>query len=178
MLTADDLLALNKRVLEYGGGQHGIEHETGLRYAVERPWLAFGDIEMYPTPFDKGAVLMENVICTSPFGGGNKRTGFAAGAALIHVLTGRTVRASANEVVRVSKAVEEKSLDLAALSEWFEAHPRAPQKAVAKPHAYHLPPHRPPLGPVEIYQTVFLGSSVNTGDPLPRVRVSGIGWCS
>ena len=131
-VTADDLIALNKRVLEYGGGQHGIEHETGLRYAAERPWLAFGDIEMYPTPFEKGAVLMENVIRTSPFREGNKRTGFAAGAALIHVLTSGKVLASGNEVVRVSKAVEEKSLDLAALSEWFEAHTRAPQKAVGK----------------------------------------------
>ena len=57
---------------------------------------------------------------------GNKRTGFAAGAALIHLVTGKKVLASANEVVRVSIAVEEKSLDLAALSEWFEAHTRAP----------------------------------------------------
>ena len=124
--TADNLIALNRRVLEYGGGQHGIEHETGLRYAAERPWLAFGDIQMYPTPFDKGAVLMENIIRTNPFREGNKRTGFAAGAALIHVLTSRKVLASANEVVQVSKAVEDKSLDLAALSEWFEAHTRAP----------------------------------------------------
>ena len=44
MATADDLIALNRRVLEYGGGQHGVEYETGLRYAAERPWLAFGDI--------------------------------------------------------------------------------------------------------------------------------------
>ena len=124
--TADDLIALNRSVLEYGGGQHGVEYETGLRYAAERPWLAFGDIQVYPTPFDKGAVLMENIIRTSPFREGNKRTGFVAGAALIHVLTGRKVLASASEVVQVSKAVEDKSLDLAALSEWFEAHTRAP----------------------------------------------------
>ena len=124
--TADDLIALNRRVLEYGGGQHGVEYETGLRYAAERPWLAFGDIQVYPTPFDKGAVLIENIIRTNPFREGNKRTGFAAGVALIHVLTSRKVLASANEVVQVSKAVEDKSLDLAALSEWFEAHTRAP----------------------------------------------------
>jgi hypothetical protein len=36
------------------------------------------------------------------------------------------VLASANEVVQVSKAAEDKSLDLAALSEWVEAHTRAP----------------------------------------------------
>ena len=125
-VTADDLIALNKRVLEYGGGQHGIEHETGLRYAAERPWLAFGDTHMYPTSFEKGAVLMESIIRANPFREGNKRTGFVAGAALIHVLTGRKVLASANEVVRVSKAAEDKSLDLAALSEWFEEHTRAP----------------------------------------------------
>lgn len=126
MVTADDLIALNRRVLEYGGGQHRVEHETGLRYAAERPWLTFGDVEMYPTPFDKGAILMENVIRTSPLREGNKRTGFATGAALINVLTSGKVLASANEVVQISKAVEEKSLDLAALSEWFEAHTRAP----------------------------------------------------
>src|SRR3712207_5813654 len=104
MVTADDLIALNRRVLEYGGGQHGVEHETRLRYAAERSWLTFGDVEMYPTPFDKGAVLMENVIRTSPFREGNKRTGFAAAAALINVLTSGKVLASANEVVQVSKA--------------------------------------------------------------------------
>jgi len=112
--------------LEYGGGEHGVEHEAGLRYAAERPWLAFGDIQMYPTPFDKGAVLMENIIRNSPFREGNKRTGFAAGAALIRVLTGGKVLASANEVVQVSTAAEDKSLDLAALSEWFRAHTRTP----------------------------------------------------
>ena len=88
--------------------------------------MAFGPIQMYPTPFDKGAVLMENIIRTNPFREGNKRTEFAAGAALIHVLTGRKVLASANEVVQVSKAAEDKRLDLAALSEWFEVHSRAP----------------------------------------------------
>jgi prophage maintenance system killer protein len=88
--------------------------------------LAFGAIQMYPTPFDKGPVLMENIIRTNPFREGNKRTGFAAGATLIHVLTGRKVLASANEVVQVSKAAEGKRLDLAALTEWFEAHTRAP----------------------------------------------------
>ena len=81
---------------------------------------------MYPTPFNTGAVLMENIIRTNPFREGNKRTGFAAEASLIHVLTGRKVLASANEVVQVSKAAEDKSLDLAALSEWVEAHTRAP----------------------------------------------------
>ncbi len=126
MVTADDLIALNRRVLENGGGRHRIEHETGLRYAAERPWLAFGDTHMYPTSFEKGAVLMESIIRASPFREGNKRTGFVAGAALIHVLTGRKVLASANEVVRVSKAAEDKSLDLAALSEWFEEHTCAP----------------------------------------------------
>jgi prophage maintenance system killer protein len=126
MVTADDLFALNRRVLENGGGRHGVEHETGLRYAAERPWLAFGDTHIYQTSFEKGAVLMESIIRANPFREGNKRTGFVAGAALIHVLTGRKVLASANEVVRVSKAAEDKSLDLAALSEWFEEHTRAP----------------------------------------------------
>jgi death-on-curing family protein len=126
MVTADDLIALNSRVLENRGGRHGVEHETGLRYAAERPWLAFSDTHIYPTSFEKGAVLMESIIRANPFREGNKRTGFAAGAALIHVLTGRKVLASANEVVRVSKAAEDKSLDLAALSEWFEEHTCAP----------------------------------------------------
>ncbi len=127
LVTVDDLITLNKRVLEYGGGRHEIQHEIGLRYAVERPWFVFGGIEMFPTPYNKGAILMANIIQTTPFREGNKRTGFAAGAALIHVLTGWRVLVSADEVVRVSKAVENKSLDLTALSEWFENHTsRAP----------------------------------------------------
>ena len=122
VVTVDDLIALNKWVLEYGGGRHGIQHEIGLRYAVGRPWFKIGGIEMFPSPYEKGGILMENIIQTTPFKEGNKRTGFAAGAALIHVLTGWRVLVSTDEVVRVSKAVENKSLDLTALSEWFENH--------------------------------------------------------
>jgi prophage maintenance system killer protein len=81
---------------------------------------------MYSSPYDKGAVLMENIIRTSPFRDGNKRTGFAAGAALIHILTGGRVLASSDEVIRVSTAVEDQSLDLMALSGWFEDHTHTP----------------------------------------------------
>lgn len=124
--TVDDLIALNKKVLDYGGGQHAIQHETSLRHAVARPWIALSGIQMYPTPYDKGAVLMENIIQTKPFRDANKRTAFAAGATLIHLLTSGRVLALNDEVVRVSNAVEYKSIDLTALAEWFEDHTRFP----------------------------------------------------
>ena len=120
-VTVEDLITLNKRALRRGGGEHGIRYESTLHYAVDRPFLAFGGRPMYPSPYAKAAALMEIIVQGHPFENGNKRTGLAAGAALLRVLTGKVIAVPTAEAIRVSKAVEAKKMDTAALARWFYA---------------------------------------------------------
>jgi death-on-curing protein len=103
------------------GRAHFFDYEGTLRYAVDRPFLAFGGRPMYPSPYAKAAALMEIIVQGHPFENGNKRTGLAAGAALLRVLTGKVITVPKPEAIRVSKAVEAKKMDTADLARWFYA---------------------------------------------------------
>jgi death-on-curing protein len=81
VFTAEDLIQLNQEMLDYGGGlQGGVRYESGLLYALDKPWFVFGGSSpLYPEPHDKAAALMETLIRTHPFVDGNKRTAYQRG---------------------------------------------------------------------------------------------------
>jgi death on curing protein len=121
IFTAEDLIELNREVLGYGGGRYGtVRYESGLLYALDRPWLVFAGHEpVYPEPYDKAAALMEILIRNHPFVDGNKRTAFVAGITLLRRLTGERVEVSPEEVLAVCQSVESKDWDTGKLSAWL-----------------------------------------------------------
>ena len=88
---------------------------------MARPYASYGGEELFPTPFDKAAALMESVIQRHPFVDGNKRTGLLAGVALLH-LVGYVFAAPRNEMVEVPVALAEHKVTAEELSGWFETH--------------------------------------------------------
>ncbi|MCZ9293800.1 type II toxin-antitoxin system death-on-curing family toxin [Corynebacterium meitnerae] len=46
-----------------------------LAAALERPWLTFEGMDLYPGVWLKAAALMDSIISTHPFVDGNKRSG-------------------------------------------------------------------------------------------------------
>jgi death-on-curing protein len=61
-----------------GGGLEGIRDAALLHAAVARPFATFGEVELYPTDFDKAAALFHSLIKSHPFLDGTKRTASAA----------------------------------------------------------------------------------------------------
>jgi death on curing protein len=51
---------------------------------VARPFVTFGEVELYPTDFDKAAALFHSLIKSHPFMDGTKRTAFAAAVYFLH----------------------------------------------------------------------------------------------
>jgi len=92
-----------------------------LEAAVARPYAGYGEKELFPTPFDKAAALMESVIQRHPLVDGNKRTGLLAGVALLY-LTGYDFAAPRDEMVEVAVALAEHKIEARQLSRWLEAH--------------------------------------------------------
>ncbi len=83
-LTADEIRHIFERlVAEYADSPWPIVppivlDQNGLVAAAERPKAGFGDVEVFPTVFEKAAALAHSIITTHPFGNGNKRTGMIA----------------------------------------------------------------------------------------------------
>jgi death-on-curing protein len=119
-----DLVWLNTVAVRQAGGAVRVRDEGALEAAAARPWAVYGGKDLFPTPFDKAAALMEAVIRRHPFVGGNKRTGLLAGAALLH-LAGYDLAAPRREMVEVPVAVAEGRIDTKELSRWFETNARS-----------------------------------------------------
>lgn len=62
-------------IAEFGGSQ-GVRDKESLSSALARPFQTFDGKELYPTPIDKAASLIESILINHPFVDGNKRTGY------------------------------------------------------------------------------------------------------
>lgn len=90
--TADVIGRLLVRVYEIheriiargGGGLEGMRDAALLHAAVARPFATFGEVELYPTDFDKAAALMHSLIKSHPFMDGTECTAFAAAVYFLH----------------------------------------------------------------------------------------------
>jgi len=71
-------------IIRGGGGLEGIRDAGLLHAAVARPFATFGEVELYPTDFDKVAALFHSLIKSHPFMDGTKRTAFAAAVYFLH----------------------------------------------------------------------------------------------
>ncbi len=70
-LTISEILEVAKGHV----GDYQLLNESQLRYLIETVRGKFGDIELYPTLFQKAAVYAHHIITGHIFLDGNKRTG-------------------------------------------------------------------------------------------------------
>ena len=123
LISVPDLVWLNAAAVGETGGATGIRDASALEAVVARPCVGYGGEELFPTPFDKAAAIMESVIQRHPFVDGNKRTGLLAGAALLY-LAGYDFAAPRDQMVEVPVRVAEHKITLEELSRWFEKYAR------------------------------------------------------
>ena len=58
----------------------------GLDAALERPWSGFGDVELFPSLFEKAAALLHAIASRQVFDNGNKRTAWAGAVAFLDLV--------------------------------------------------------------------------------------------
>ncbi len=74
-LTLGEILTFHDYQIERFGGKHGIISPQLVESSVFRPQTVLYKVDLYPTVFDKAAVLAMSIIQFHPFVDGNKRTG-------------------------------------------------------------------------------------------------------
>lgn len=106
MIKIEDALKIHSILIEKFGGTKGIRDKGALESAISRPYATFDNKELYPTPIDKAAAILESIVCNHPFLDGNKRTGYVL-ARLLLLKSGLDIQASQDDryelVINISK---------------------------------------------------------------------------
>ena len=78
LLTVEEILALQEKVISQTGGSFGLRDRGLLESAVYSADSSFGDVEVYPSPEEKAARLAFAITGNHAFVDGNKRIGMYA----------------------------------------------------------------------------------------------------
>ena len=76
MISEKEALEIHAILLERFGGSSGVRDHALLDSALNRPFQTFDGNELYPSPIEKAAAMLESIVKNHPFIDGNKRTGY------------------------------------------------------------------------------------------------------
>lgn len=77
-ISLAELALIHEQVIGKTGGMQGIINPGGLESALDRPFTAFGGVDLFPDIVSKTAALIHSVVMFHPFIDGNKRTALVA----------------------------------------------------------------------------------------------------
>jgi death on curing protein len=76
MIDVETAIKIHNILIERFGGSFGIRDKNLLESALARPFQTFDKKDLYKTPIEKSAALIESIINNHPFIDGNKRFGY------------------------------------------------------------------------------------------------------
>lgn len=118
-LTPEQVLAIHDRMIKRYGGSHGLRDIGLLESAVLRPQATFGGEDLYPSLFEKAAVLMHSLLKNHQFVDGNKRTAYFSTVIFLE-LNGYRLQNAHKKAVAFAKKVENSSLSLEQIAAWLK----------------------------------------------------------
>ena len=121
-LTLDDVELIHMQIIDASGGSQGVRDRGRVESALASMRQEVFGKALYPTIFDKAAVLLRGIIADHPFVDGNKRTGIMVALVLLN-LNGKDTSKLADkdyEDFAVKVAVDRLSVD--DIANWLKIH--------------------------------------------------------
>lgn len=78
MISIKKAIQIQSILIEKFGGTDGLRDKNLLESALMRPYQTFDGKELYATPPEKAAAIIESILINHPFMDGNKRFGYVA----------------------------------------------------------------------------------------------------
>lgn len=120
-LTAEDILLIHSLIIDETGGSHGVRNRDILASLALTPQQEVFGKKLYPTVFDKAAVLARDVILLHPFVDGNKRTGMTAAAVFMEG-NGYSLTAAEGEIESTALRIVNDRLGVTSIARWLQKH--------------------------------------------------------
>lgn len=124
-LTVQDLSLIHIQIIDASGGSQGVRDNGRLESAVASLRQAVFGEELYPTIFDKAAVLVRAIIADHPFIDGNKRTAMMSALVFLNLNGFDTKKLQDQKLEDFAVQLAVEHLDIAAIAAWLQAHSRA-----------------------------------------------------
>ena len=119
MIPEKEALEIHAILVEQFGGVNGIRDEELLDSALKRPYQTFDGTELYPTPIDKAAAILESIVKNHPFTDGNKRTGYVL-ARLLLMAEKKDIQATQEMKYQFVISISKGELTFDQIKEWLE----------------------------------------------------------
>ncbi|MCX6238064.1 MAG: Fic family protein [Bacteroidia bacterium] len=87
MIEVQDVIRVHEILIDKFGGCQGIRDLTLLESALSRPYQTFDQKDLYSSPLEKAAALIESILINHPFIDGNKRIGYTLMRLLLRHIT-------------------------------------------------------------------------------------------
>jgi death-on-curing protein len=121
MIYKDEILFYHNLSIEKYGGSKGIRDEGSLESAIDRLYASFDGEDLYTSPFQKAAAILESIVKNHPFVDGNKRTGFLAAAAML-LHSDYELTSSQDEAYNFVIEVASSQMNFETIVKWIEKH--------------------------------------------------------
>lgn len=119
MISEHEILEIHAILIEEFGGADGVRDIGLLNSALNRPYQTFDGIELYATPIDKAAAILESIVKNHPFADGNKRTGYVL-ARLVLMDHKLDIYADQDQKYKFVIAISTGELNFDQIKEWLE----------------------------------------------------------
>ncbi|POY35747.1 type II toxin-antitoxin system death-on-curing family toxin [Solitalea longa] len=121
MISLNDVENIHNILIDRFGGSKGIRDIGALQSAISRPFATFDQQELYPTPIEKAAAILESIVINHPFIDGNKRTSYVL-MRLILMENGMDVFASQDEKYEMVIAASTGKFRIEEIKHWINRH--------------------------------------------------------
>lgn len=119
MISEKEVLEIHTILIEEFGGADGVRDKNLLDSGLNRPYQTFDGTELYATPIDKAAAILESVVKNHPFIDGNKRTGYVL-ARLVLMEHKLDIYADQDQKYKFVIAISTGELNFDQIKEWLE----------------------------------------------------------
>jgi death-on-curing protein len=119
MINIGEAIRIQSILIEKFGGTSGLRDKNLLESALLRPYQTFDKKELYASPIEKAAAVIESIITNHPFLDGNKRFGYVA-MRLILLESGMDINATEDEKYDFVIAIAKSELKFQGICNWIE----------------------------------------------------------
>lgn len=123
-LELDDIELIHMQIIDASGGSQGIRDRGRIESALAAMQQEVFGQELYPTIFEKAAVLLRGIIADHAFVDGNKRTGVMSALIFLNLNGCDTSELQDKDLEDFAVRVAVEHLDLPAVAAWLKAHSR------------------------------------------------------